>query len=676
MQYATIIGRTFPLAALIELAVGLSRETILNALTALTYRDFIVESTRMRSPVDQEGSFSFKHVLIRDVVYNNIPRMRRSLEHARIALWYECQNSEQKEAHVEFLAYHYQQALLNWSLGFSLTVADFEQLAAPVSAPLTREELRQRAIKYLMIAGDQALHSYYTIRALQAYNDAFDLLSDNESSPLEIIQIHTRLGDAHFQRGNVDDAWQEYRRALRIANNEEKSVAGINQLDLYERLAELGTRWRAMFRNAPDLVETRTYIDAGLQLLGEGPLSHTRVAFLTYQTFWYTRNLESASYARKAELAEQALASGHEALRMAEELKDPRARSLTLDGLSFIYAEYHRYNEAHSLQHRRQALEGELTDRGELYDLYISLGYIHERVDDFPNALMWFGRAWSNAQTMESPQLLLGCLVGRMRAWRQWNRWESAQQVAHEILNFIEQYQQDEKRQLWALETLATIAYRTGEQAEGDQYARRYKRLIDQQGERAEENTQSLLSSKMHAIYLAREDWTEALREYQAKLQSSEPLPSPEVLATLAELLVATRASEEEQEKICERAINQAESSGARKSLVIALRAQGRMFLGRQIWNLAEDNLRNALRYCEVLDIPWERAITLYYLGDLYKQRARRDDIVTTAAQRNADQSRARYHFERALGFFEALKARPSIERVRKALSSENNILV
>jgi predicted ATPase/class 3 adenylate cyclase len=674
LQHAAIIGRTFSLSALVELAVGLSREIILDALIALISRDFIVESSKMHNPERQDRSFSFKHILIRDVVYNNIPRMRRSQEHTRIALWYESQGNEQHEAYAEFLAYHYQQALLNWTLGFSLTITDDDQ---DVSALLTREELRQRAITYLTMAGDQALHSYYTIRALQAYNDAFELLVDHEEScTLQIIQMHARLGNAHFQRGNIDDAWQEYRRALRMANNTTPPAEGVNLLDLYDRMAELGTRWRGMFNNAPDLAEIRTYIDAGLKLLGAGALSRSKVAFVTYQAFWHARSLETANNARKAELAGQALASGHEALKLAEELKDPSALSLTLDGLGFIYAEYHRYNEVHRLQHRRQALEPELTDRGELYDLYLSLGYTHEAVADYPNALMWFGRAWSNAQTMESPPLLLICLTGRMRAWRQWNRWENARQVAHEIINFTEQYQRDEKGQLWALETLATIAYRKGEQADADQYARQYKRLIDQQVERSEENTRLLLSTKMHAIHLAREDWKEALLDYQTKLESSEPLPSPEVLATLAELLVITGASQEEQEKIGERAINQAESSGARKSLIIALRARGRMYVGQQVWNLAEDNLRNALRYCEVMDIPWERANTLYCLGDMYRQRAGRNDIDTTASQRNADHSRARYYFEQALGFFESLEARPSVERIRTLLNKEKNILV
>jgi tetratricopeptide (TPR) repeat protein len=284
---------------------------------------------------------------------------------------------------------------------------------------------------------------------------------------------------------------------------------------------------------------------------------------------------------------------------------------------------------------------------------------------------MWFGRAWSNAQTMESPSMLLTSMVGRMRAWRQWNRWDEAYAVALDILQLIEQYQQDEKRQFWALETLATIAYRKGNQEEGDYYARQCRRLIDQQIEPSGSTTQAHLATKMHAIHLACEDWLRATTDYKAKLQASEPLPSPEVLATLAELLITTGQMADQQESICERAITVAEASGAFKSLAIALRARGRLHLEQQNWKQAEDDLRQTLRRCEALDLPWERGNTLYHLGMFYRRRA---SILheNNASRRNADLGRARYHFEQALGFFESQEAIPSAEHVRLALLQDS----
>jgi hypothetical protein len=108
---------------------------------------------------------------------------------------------------------------------------------------------------------------------------------------------------------------------------------------------------------------------------------------------------------------------------------------------------------------------------------------------------------------------------------------------------------------------------------------------------------------------------------------------------------------------------------------MIALRAAGRMYAEQENWTLAEDNLRASLHLCEVLDLPWERANTLYYLGMLYKRRFSLSSD-ENARKRNADWSRARYHFEQALGFFESLKAAPAAQRVRLALMQDTIVHV
>jgi len=91
----------------------------------------------------------------------------------------------------------------------------------------------------------------------------------------------------------------------------------------------------------------------------------------------------------------------------------------------------------------------------------------------------------------------------------------------------------------------------------------------------------------------------------------------------------------------------------------------------RQHWALAKNDLCESLQRCEALDMPWERGITLYQLGMLYKRRAskRHEDNTSKCS---ADLSRARYHFEQALGFFEVMNAVPSVERVRLAMMQEN----
>ncbi len=670
LQYAAIIGRTFWLSALLALAAGLSTGTILQALDSLIEHDFIVETEKQeRSPVEHDRVFIFKHVLIRDVVYNNIPRMRRSIEHAELAFWLEQQTAENHEAFAELLAYHYQQALVNWPAGFLQTAIplsqDMQGQAAP-PARLTRPELRQRAITYLTMAGDQALHSYFTIRAIQAYSEALELLVDSEADTITLAEMHEKLGEAYAQRGNVDEAWKEYRQALQLMTSEPQQVENDALLCIYNRLSEFGARWLELFNTNPENQEIRTYIDAGLKLLEGQPQSGQHAEFLTYQAFWYVRNqLLSTDPEQKTKYAELALQSGKEARRIAEELNDTGALWLTLDALSYIYRKQHKYLEAHKTQHARLKLVDQIKSREELYDLYFSLGWAHEAICDYPTAAEWFGQAWRIAQTMESPTMLLNCLNGRMYVWSRWNRWQEAQEVANNILRMVEQYQLNEQWQVEPLEVLAVIAYHTGQAEEGERYVRQYKRLLDKLC------TEPGESIPMPSIHIAREDWEHALADYQELLQRSEPFPSPKLLASLAELLVITGESPDTQQIFCERAVTAAEHSGSRRSLVIALRARGRMHLEQQHWEASENDLERSLREGDEIDLPWEEGKTLYCLGLLYRRRA--DALYAdNPPERAADMSRAREDFEKALGFFEAMHTVQDAERARLALAQFN----
>ena len=152
--------------------------------------------------------------------------------------------------------------------------------------------------------------------------------------------------------------------------------------------------------------------------------------------------------------------------------------------------------------------------------------------------------------------------------------------------------------------------------------------------------------------------------EFKTLLQRNEPFPSPKILSTLAELLMITGESAEEQRENCERAVQTAEQSGTHSSVAIALRARGRMHLEQHNWQAAEEDLKQSLLKCKELDLPWERGTTLYGLGLLYRRRA--DALYKDDPQKRTDDlGRAHYHFEKALGFFEALKAVKDAERAR-----------
>ncbi len=676
LQCASIIGRTFWVSAIVELAEDLEREIVLEILERLIQRDFIEQSDKEgRGPIETEQSFSFKHILIRDVVYHNLPRMRRSQKHAQLALWLEEQVADRLESFAELLAYHYQQALLNWSATLHIHTINPSESGIGreeegSSNRLTQSELVERTIHYLTLAGDKAYHSYYTIRSIQAYTEVLDILQEHKADVPTIAAMHQKLGHAYAQRANADEAWREYIQALKLLK-EQPEVARKSLLDLYMHLAELATRWLGWFNAWLDMDEVRGYIDAGLKLVEGQPPSGEQASFLMYQAMWYIRQMKYVPSEQRAELAESALQSGLEGQRIAETLNDTNVLWLALDALGFIYNKQHKYREGHVTQHLRQSLQETIQGREELYDLHTSLGWTHEYISEYPTAASWFGRAWRIAQTMESPSMLLDSMNGRLSVWYQWGRWDEAREVATSILQTSEQYQQDENWQMRALAILTELTYRTGQLEESDKLLRQYKRLCEQSASQplpkgTIATVQPLL---MPAIYAAREDWPQALADLREVVSRAEPFPSPSMLAHLAELAVLANEPVKEQQATCKRAVSLAGQAGARKFLAIALRARGRMYLAQKHWDKAEQDLRQALDSFKTLDLPWEQGQTLACLGQLHQHSA-----ALSNATRAHHLGLAQLFYEQALGFFESLHAVHDVRRVREGMGVTSGV--
>ncbi|HEX7736453.1 MAG TPA: adenylate/guanylate cyclase domain-containing protein [Ktedonobacteraceae bacterium] len=665
LQCASIVGRTFWLSAVLELAENLERHVVLRTLEQLIQRDFIEESEKQaRGPIEDEESFSFKHILIRDVVYNNIPRYRRSHKHAQLALWLEERVADRLEIFADLLAYHYQQALANWAVTLHV-----HTIHAPSGGPdheakrnllvLTRAELTERAIRYLTLAGDKAYRGYYTIRAIQAYTEALDLLDSNEADELTLSRMHQKLGHAYTQRTTVDDAWAEYITALKLIEDQ-PAVERNDLLCCYLHLAELGTRWWGWFEGDLDMREVRSYIDKGLKLLEGEPPSADLAELVTYLSMWYVREFKPAGPEQRQELADHALKHALEGLHIAEEAQSTISTWIALDALGFIYGKQHKYAEAHMTQHRRQSLHHLIKHREELYDLYSSLGGAHALISDYPTAVSWFGQAWQLAQTMESPSMLLSSMLGRLRVWEQWNRYDEAREVATSILQISEQYQQPDKGwQLSALEALAEVAYRTGNVEESEEFLGRYQHICEHYCP-----NKPMLLPAIHAVH---ENWPLALADMREIVRRAEPFPLPEALAHQAEFAVLAGQPVEEQQDLCARAVRVGEESGARKYFAIALRARGRMQLELASWDEAEKDLRRALAGFKELDLPWEQGETLTCLGQLHCRLASQSARDQTAHAKHS--GLASFFLQQALGFFEAQHAVHDARRVRAMLA-------
>jgi class 3 adenylate cyclase/tetratricopeptide (TPR) repeat protein len=187
---AAVVGKVFWTGALAAIGAR-ERSAVLDGLRELVRREF-VRPTRVSSMRDEE-EFSFWHVLVRDVAYQQIPRGPRATKHMTAAEWIEGRAEERVSDHAEILVHHYEQAL------------DLRRAAG--EAPPA--ELERRLARFLVLAGDRAMR--LDIGAAEAaYRRAIELSAAGPDRAAVLVKI----ADAFQEQGRLVDSERAYEEAL------------------------------------------------------------------------------------------------------------------------------------------------------------------------------------------------------------------------------------------------------------------------------------------------------------------------------------------------------------------------------------------------------------------------------------------------------------------------------
>jgi class 3 adenylate cyclase/tetratricopeptide (TPR) repeat protein len=322
LQDAAVVGKVFWVGAL-----GVEEQR----LHPLQQKEFVQRARR--SSVAGETEFSFKHVLVRDVAYGQIPRADRAAKHLRAAAWIE--SLGRPDDHAEMVAHHYANAL------------ELTRASGGASNGLVT-----RARDALRDAGVRAASLNAVAQAERYYAEALEL---TEPADPERVQLLYRLGVVKNIR-----SW---------AGSEELAQArdGFIAAGDPESAAEAVLRLADNYWSRGQGEEARAQLDQARSLVA-GRLPSRTQAFV----------LEQASrYAMLGDRNEEAIATGREALRMAEELSldDIRARVLNNIGGARVAS---------------GDPEGGLRDLDESLELATRLNIADEIV-----------RAWNNRATMK-----------------------------------------------------------------------------------------------------------------------------------------------------------------------------------------------------------------------------------------------------------------------------------
>jgi class 3 adenylate cyclase/tetratricopeptide (TPR) repeat protein len=166
LQDAAVVGKVFWSGALMAMRDA-TRAQIEERLHALERREFVRRDRR--SSLADETEYSFRHILVRDVAYGQIPRGERAARHFRVAAWLE--NLGRPAEHAELLAGHYVAAL---------------ELARAAGQSI--DDYAARARETLLHAGERALELSSFTSAARHFRAALDLMApDDAARPMALF---------------------------------------------------------------------------------------------------------------------------------------------------------------------------------------------------------------------------------------------------------------------------------------------------------------------------------------------------------------------------------------------------------------------------------------------------------------------------------------------------------
>jgi class 3 adenylate cyclase/tetratricopeptide (TPR) repeat protein len=233
LQDAAVLGKVVWLGALASMS-GVSRYQIEAHLHALERREML--RRERRSTVAGDTEYAFRHVLMRDVAYGQIPRIQRADKHRLAAAWIESLSVDRGNA-PDMLAHHYSRAL---------------EYRRDTGQPTEQLELLARLA--LRDAGDRARALSSLTAAQQHYAAALALWPEDDPSWPELV-IETADAGLGMTSDEMTEALDRARDRL-VASGDLANAAKAAMLNGFRYWNEARSEESlAAFARAGDLIE-------------------------------------------------------------------------------------------------------------------------------------------------------------------------------------------------------------------------------------------------------------------------------------------------------------------------------------------------------------------------------------------------------------------------------------
>jgi class 3 adenylate cyclase/tetratricopeptide (TPR) repeat protein len=454
LKVASVIGRSFAHRLLRDIhPIAADRPTLPGQLDGLQRRDLVLLETP-----EPELAWMFKHVITRDVAYDLMLGAQRRALHRAIAEWYERRHLAQLPQFYPLLAYHW-----------------------------TRSGVTAKAIRYLSLAGEQAL-------AGAAYREAAHFLADalaldqplgstdgSRQDRLRRARWERQLGEAYLGLGRTSDGRTHLSRALELL----RAPLPTTTAQLAGRLLQ-----QLVLQTTHRILPAKAVRRQGQ--LREEALETSRIYIRLTEVFWFANDTPALGHAglRALNSAERAgpspelarayamlcLAAGSIPIHPLARIYSRRALEIariadpigSLAYVRFTTSVYRigtaRWDEAQEALDEAEAIFERLGDLRLLGDTRTAQGMLGIYRGHFEAAGTLFAKLYDHAVRYESLQHQVWASLGKAASELRCGRPAEATHVLERALELLVEHP-DPAEQIQAYGLLAAARWRQGEHA-------------------------------------------------------------------------------------------------------------------------------------------------------------------------------------------------------------------
>jgi hypothetical protein len=398
LQLGAVLGRTFQLQGIGTLAPQLAAQAP-GAVNRLIDKDLIRLADRDR--------YVFRHILIREVAYQTLPRAERGRLHAAAGRWLEERAAGNEDAFAELIAYHYREAA---TIGSGLGV---DEVAA--------EEVARKAVAWLTRAAEAASAGVAQVEAARHLSAALELADPETSGPL-----HERLGDVWLSGASSIESYHQALERYR-----QQGEPADHQLRVLSKLLMVHTRTQGAVANRPSVEEFNTLRGQARALVAQAGDLESRARFFIAEGFYpfWLALLEPPPI----ELITEAEAAAREGLAIAEQLGNAGLRSAALDALAGCAQVRGDWKTSRDFAYRRLEFADQL-GLAERLDTCSMVAWASALLGDLEEADRITGGAMSSLQPGQAQTVALHTGAWRLYTLMLRGRWDPALALGERLM--------------------------------------------------------------------------------------------------------------------------------------------------------------------------------------------------------------------------------------------------